>query len=98
MISAIPDTSPGILYTNIMKRITRARPIPAAFKLLAIASSPNWAATTLERSSLSSSFRPPIRMVEARFSASAESFIPEIWALPSLISAFTFGTLTNLPS
>ena len=42
----------------------------AAFKLVLIASDPNWAPTTLERISSSSSFNPPIRMVEARFLAS----------------------------
>ena len=47
-------------------------------KLVAIASSPSCAATTLERSSFNSSFRPPIRIVDARFSASSAFFIPEI--------------------
>ena len=72
-----------------------ARPIAAASTLVEMASSPSWAATTLERSSESSRFRPPIRMVEARFSASWASAIPSIWAWPSVISALTLGTLTN---
>ena len=74
----MPDTSPGIRYTKIIKRIISASPIPAATKLVEMASSPSCAATTLERSSLNSSFNPPIRMVDARFSASCASAIPVI--------------------
>ena len=41
---------------------TRANPTTAAVKLVLIASEPSCAPTTLERSSCSSSFNPPIRL------------------------------------
>ena len=75
-----------------------ARPMAAASRLVEMASWPSCAATTLERSSESSRFRPPIRMVDASSSASWASAIPSIIACPSVISAFTLGTLTKCPS
>ena len=65
------EANPGRKYTAIMKTATTINPITAAFKLVEIASTPNCAPTTLECSSSSSSFSPPIRMVEARLYASS---------------------------
>ena len=50
---------------------------------------------------ISSSFRErePIRRVDARLVASSQSmFPPEMTAVPSEITAFTLGTLTNFSS
>ena len=63
--------APGSLYTRIINRNTRIRPITPAFRLVLSACSPSCAPTTFERNSSSSSFSPPIRIVDARLSASS---------------------------
>ena len=85
-----PGTVKGFV---IMNGIPRHRPINPALRLVEMASTPSWAPTTLECSSSSSSFRPPIRMVEARFSARSKDSMGEIWALPSVMTASTPGAL-----
>ncbi len=58
-----------------------------------MASSPNLAPTTLERNSLNSNGREPIRIVEAKFAAVSKSGIPVIWQRPSVIADCTVGAL-----
>ena len=89
MLAAIPITQ----YTASINITTSTKPTAAAFRLVLIAALPSCAPTTLERSSSSSSFSPPIRMVEARESASSKVKLPVICAFPSVITAFTPGAL-----
>ena len=96
--SARLEASPGRKYTKIIKMNTMASPIAPAFRLVLIACSPNWAPTTLERSSSSSSFNPPIRMVDARFSASSYEKFPVMYACPPVIAVWTLGLLIASPS
>ena len=68
---AMDDARPGRRYTSNINTITRAIPIAAAFKELAMASTPRVAPITLERSSVSFTGSAPIRMVEAILFASS---------------------------
>lgn len=71
-------------------------PIAPAFTLVETAADPSCAPTTLELISSSFREREPIRRVDARLVASSQSmFPPEMTAVPSEITAFTLGTLTN---
>ena len=77
----------------------RIMPIAPAFTLVETAADPSCAPTTLELISSSFREREPIRRVDARLVASSQSmFPPEMTAVPSEITAFTLGTLTNFSS
>ena len=96
--SANTLTKPGKKYTATINTATRIKPITAACKQVVIASEPSCAPTTLERNSCNSSFNAPLRMLDARRSASSAFPIPLITACPSLITTPTRGTLINLSS
>ena len=69
-----------------------------AIRLVLIACCPSCAPTTLERSSSSSSFREPIRIIDASSFASSMDCCPLICALPSEITLCTTGELIVSPS
>ena len=77
---------------------TSAKPRIPAVLLVLIASCPSCAPTICERSLCNSTFSPPIRIFDARLSASSMVLSPVITARPSVIAACTLGTEMNLPS